>query len=288
MSLEDIEGLHKTILDSNVQAKHNVFMWTIDKYLHETENMMRELGYKLHARMIWDKTNGIAPAFTVRFLHEYLLWFYRPGNILMPIESMRGKYTTVIREASTKHSKKPIADRKHVPETTKNRVVCAEYARGMGCFRKRIKGGNQMKSRYLFRAKRKDNGELIEGCLAQYPSGRCRIFQTSSNGEGAAIKGMFEVDPETVEPVAAKLEKDKGHYPILRELRPEIGLGGKQMKLSDLKTGMRVRMRDGGLYLVMRDVESMFGTDGVFFADMIYDGFTIGNDYDDDMLVKTV
>ena len=69
-----------------------------------------------------------------------------------------------------------------------------------------------MKSRYLFRAKRKDNGGWIEGCLAQYPSGRCRIFQTSSNGEGAAIKGMFEVDPETVEPVAAKLEKDKGHY----------------------------------------------------------------------------
>ena len=42
-------------------------MWTIDKYLHETEQMMKELGYELHARIIWDKENGIAPAFTVRF-----------------------------------------------------------------------------------------------------------------------------------------------------------------------------------------------------------------------------
>ena len=82
-------------------------MWTIDKYLHESEQMMKELGYSLHARFIWDKENGIAPAFTVRFSHEYLLWFYKKGNILMPDETVRGKYTTVMREQSTKHSKKP-------------------------------------------------------------------------------------------------------------------------------------------------------------------------------------
>lgn len=83
-------------------------MWTIDKYLHETEQMMKELGYELHARFIWDKENGIAPAFTVRFAHEYLLWFYKKGNIMMPCETSRGKYTTVLREPATKHSKKPI------------------------------------------------------------------------------------------------------------------------------------------------------------------------------------
>lgn len=106
MTMEDIKELHK-IMFTHTAEKHNVFIWTIDKYLHETEMFMNELGYTLHARFIWDKENGIAPAFTVRFSHEYLLWFYRKGNILMPREEVRGKYTTVLREAATKHSKKP-------------------------------------------------------------------------------------------------------------------------------------------------------------------------------------
>lgn len=105
LSMEEIKEIHSNLPVSN---KHNVFMWTIDKYLHETEQMMSSLGYDLHARMIWDKENGIAPAFTIRFSHEYLLWFYKKGNILMPVKEMRGKYTTVFREAATKHSKKPI------------------------------------------------------------------------------------------------------------------------------------------------------------------------------------
>lgn len=70
---------------------------------------MQELGYTLHARLIWDKENGIAPAFTLRFSHEYLLWFYKKGKILMPIQECRGKYTTVMREKSTVHSRKPVS-----------------------------------------------------------------------------------------------------------------------------------------------------------------------------------
>ena len=91
-----------------VTEKHNVFLWTIDKFLHETEQHMAARGYKLHARFIWDKENGIAPAFTVRFTHEYLLWFYKPGRMLMPRKETRGKYKTVLREPSTQHSRKPL------------------------------------------------------------------------------------------------------------------------------------------------------------------------------------
>lgn len=109
MSLEEIKELHKCFLTNHTAEKHNVFMWTIDKFLPLTEQFMKELGYELHARFIWDKENGIAPAFTVRFSHEYLLWFYKKGKILKPIPEIRGKYTTVIREKSTKHSKKPTA-----------------------------------------------------------------------------------------------------------------------------------------------------------------------------------
>lgn len=106
--MEEIKNIHKKIFEENTETKHSVFMWTIDKYLHDTEKMMKELGYELHARFIWDKQNGVAPAFTVRFSHEYLLWFYKKDNILMPCKKQRGKFTTVFSEQSTKHSKKPI------------------------------------------------------------------------------------------------------------------------------------------------------------------------------------
>ena len=96
----------KNIL-SNFDA-NILFMWTIDKYLFQAEEIGKQLGYNLHARIIWDKENGIAPAFTIRFSHEYLLWFFKTGKLTEIDKNMRGKFTTVIREKSTKHSKKPI------------------------------------------------------------------------------------------------------------------------------------------------------------------------------------
>ena len=106
--LTEIGSIHKSYF-TQAADYHNVFMWTIDKYLHEAESMMKNNGYKLHARLIWDKCIGIPTAFTVRFAHEYLLWFYKPGYMLKPVPEMRGKYSTVIREQSTVHSKKPEA-----------------------------------------------------------------------------------------------------------------------------------------------------------------------------------
>lgn len=107
-SIDEIKEIHQKAFGL-CDDIHNVFMWTIDKYLFDTEQMMKELGYELHARFVWDKENGVCPAFTIRFAHEYLLWFYRKGKILKPCKDMVGKYTTVIREPSTKHSKKPEA-----------------------------------------------------------------------------------------------------------------------------------------------------------------------------------
>lgn len=99
----------KTILtEVRKTAKHNLFVWTIDKFLVDTEKMLIDMGYKLHARIVWDKCNGVAPAMTVRYSHEYLLWAYEQGKMLMPTKITRGKYTTVLREPSRKHSQKPI------------------------------------------------------------------------------------------------------------------------------------------------------------------------------------
>lgn len=107
LPLAEIKEINREIINCHTTEKHNIFMWTIDKFLHDTENMMAELGYELHARFIWNKQNGIAPAFTVRYSHEYLLWFYKKGKLLMPCKEQRGKYTTVFSEPATKHSKKP-------------------------------------------------------------------------------------------------------------------------------------------------------------------------------------
>lgn len=80
-TLDEIKEIHRAA-SVLCKEKHNIFMWTIDKYLHESEQMLKELGYELHARIIWDKGNGIAPAFTIRFSHEYLLWFYKKRKYL--------------------------------------------------------------------------------------------------------------------------------------------------------------------------------------------------------------
>jgi len=84
-----------------------LFIWTIDKFLFEAQKIGEELGFKLHARIIWDKENGVAPAFTLRFSKEYLLWMYKSPMCSIAKE-FRGKYTDVIREKATIHSKKPI------------------------------------------------------------------------------------------------------------------------------------------------------------------------------------
>ncbi len=103
-----------------------LFVWTIDKFLWDCEKMLFD--YKLHARFIWDKENGIAPAFTVRFAHEYLLWFYK--SPMIPIaENMRGKYTTVLREKSTLHSKKPTCARKMIEKLYPNYERIELFAR---------------------------------------------------------------------------------------------------------------------------------------------------------------
>ena len=138
LNITEISEIHKCVLDNLAKEKHNVFMWTIDKYLHDTEQMMKSLGYELHTRMVWDKENGVAPAFTVRFSHEYLLWFYKKGKILMPCEKMRGKYTTVLREQSTKHSKKPLCAYEMIenmfPEKTKLEMFARNERNGWDCW----------------------------------------------------------------------------------------------------------------------------------------------------------
>jgi len=106
MDVRSIFGLLDREIFPTAYDTHMVFLWGIDQYLHEGEVQMSYRGYKLHARMIWDKENGVAPGFTIRYSHEYISWFYYPKMI--PVDKdYRGKYSSVINERSREHSRKP-------------------------------------------------------------------------------------------------------------------------------------------------------------------------------------
>lgn len=88
------------------EENHILFLWTIDKYLFEAEKIACDLGYKLHARMIWNKVTGIPAAFTIRYGHEYLLYMYC-GKLLPVAKDERGKIHSVFTEQVRAHSQKP-------------------------------------------------------------------------------------------------------------------------------------------------------------------------------------
>lgn len=106
-SLEEITEHLKTIIN-HTGENSILFLWTIDKYLFEAQQIAESLGYKLHARMIWNKVTGIPAAFTVRYGHEYLLYMYK-GKLTPVLKEERGKIHTVFTEQVKKHSQKPEA-----------------------------------------------------------------------------------------------------------------------------------------------------------------------------------
>jgi len=98
------------LLDEHVfpcaTSPHCVFLWTVERYLTSSETFMENRGYKRHARLVWDKGNGIAPAFSIRFVHEYLIWFYKPRFPAIS-KAYRGVFPSIITERSREHSRKP-------------------------------------------------------------------------------------------------------------------------------------------------------------------------------------
>jgi N6-adenosine-specific RNA methylase IME4 len=133
MSVPDIFALLDAEIFPQASPVHTVFMWTVDQFLFETESLMECHGYHRHARIIWDKGNGVAPCFTVRYTHEYLLWYYKP-TLTKVAQDMRGKLGTVIRAGNREHSRKPDEAYQYVealyPDATKLDVFSREPRAG--------------------------------------------------------------------------------------------------------------------------------------------------------------
>ena len=105
MNLVDIE---QVLFNASLltETNSNLFLWTIDKYLFEAQKIAEHIGYKLHARMIWNKVTGIPAAFTIRYGHEYLLYMYKEKLMPVALEE-RGKIHSVFTEQVKGHSQKP-------------------------------------------------------------------------------------------------------------------------------------------------------------------------------------
>lgn len=97
---------HLQVAVSRTTENSIMFLWTIDKYLFEAQRLAEGLGYKLHARMVWNKVTGIPAAFTIRFGHEYLLYMYK-GKLLPVDRDERGKIHSVFTEQVKRRSQKP-------------------------------------------------------------------------------------------------------------------------------------------------------------------------------------
>ena len=129
ISLEEIEE-HLRQATTLTSENSIMFLWTIDKYLFEAQKIAEKLGYKLHARMIWNKINGIPAAFTIRYGHEYLLYMYK--GKLLPIEKQeRGKIHSVFTEKVKKHSQKPEIAYEIIERLYPNTNKLEMYARNM-------------------------------------------------------------------------------------------------------------------------------------------------------------
>lgn len=135
-SLEDIEKQLQQAV-SLTTDNSVLFLWTIDKYLFEAQQIAERLGYKLHARMIWNKVTGIPAAFTIRYGHEYLLYMYK-GKLIPVDEKERGKIHSVFTEKVKKHSQKPqiayeIIERLY-PKTNKLELYARNSRDGWDCW----------------------------------------------------------------------------------------------------------------------------------------------------------
>ena len=127
LTLDEIKR-HLEAADKLTGENAILFLWTIDKYLFEAQEIAESLGYKLHARMIWNKVTGIPAAFTVRFGHEYLLYMYK-GKFLPIAEEERGKIHTVFTERAKRHSQKPEAAYRIIERLYPNARKLELYAR---------------------------------------------------------------------------------------------------------------------------------------------------------------
>jgi len=106
MKIEEVWALMDDKILPMMDNNSNIFIWTVEQHLQATLNRFECM--KKHCTLVWDKGNGFPAAFTVRYSHEYLIWYFK-GKFSGISSERRGKDSTVITESSREHSRKPDA-----------------------------------------------------------------------------------------------------------------------------------------------------------------------------------
>lgn len=100
MSLDEIKALPIRKLADN---KCTLFLWTIDKYLYQTRDILEAWGFKYHLTMAWDKTNGLAMYGFNRQTEFILVGLKGKHNAYPKRKTIRTSFTVKAR----RHSQKP-------------------------------------------------------------------------------------------------------------------------------------------------------------------------------------
>lgn len=100
MALDDIKRLK---IDSIADDTCILFLWTIDKYLYDSRNVLENWGFRYHLTMTWDKTNGLA-MYGFNRQTEFILVGFRGKIEAYP---RRKTIRTSFTAKSTFHSEKP-------------------------------------------------------------------------------------------------------------------------------------------------------------------------------------
>lgn len=100
MDLDEIKSLPINDIAADVST---LFLWTIDKYLYQTKEILEAWGFKYHVTMAWDKTNGLA-MFGFNRQTEFILVGFKGKHDAYPRrKTIRTSFTV----KSKRHSEKP-------------------------------------------------------------------------------------------------------------------------------------------------------------------------------------
>ena len=100
MSVEEILALPVGRIASDNAI---LFVWTIDKYLYQTPQIVEAWGFRYHLTMAWNKTNGIS-LYGFNRRTEFVVVGLRGKHEVYP---ERSTIPTSFRAKSKKHSEKP-------------------------------------------------------------------------------------------------------------------------------------------------------------------------------------
>ncbi len=101
MSLDEIKELDiRGVADT---SNCLLFLWTIDKYLYDSKEVLESWGFKYHLTMAWDKTNGLAMYGFNRQTEFVLVGFMGKQDAYPKRKTVRTSFTA----KATRHSEKP-------------------------------------------------------------------------------------------------------------------------------------------------------------------------------------